>query len=64
MDMEMSNPWFPRPKYDFPRDDSKVNFQSYGGITEKSQQNKRISKNFDVQLPMAFRIYFAFHFIV
>ena len=41
---------------------SKSTFNLVEAIPQKSQQNERIPKNFDTQLPMAFRIYFAFSF--
>ena len=41
---------------------SKSTFIPTKAIHQKSQQNKRIPKDFDTQLPMAFRIYFAFSF--
>ena len=41
---------------------SKSTFIPAKAIHQKSQQNKRIPKDFDTQLPMAFRIYFAFSF--
>ena len=40
----------------------KSTFNLVEAIQQKSQQNERIPKNFDTQLPMAFRIYFAFSF--